>query len=271
MTATVISLVAFKGGVAKTSSTAMIAYNLAKRGYKVIMLDLDPQANLTAISLRTKLSQLGENANTVIDSSLMKAVQDGDLSEAKINIMPNLDLIGSSMDFSLYPDYMIHKYKGMKAQTQYLNTLLEPIIKDYNFCIIDTPPTLSLYLSSALYASDYALCLLKTDPFSLEGLEHLLQYIQNKVINEYGAPRLEPLGVLPVIMQRNSSLDKGILDMIRTKYGDDMILPPVPYLSRLNRFSATGITDTDYFDQRPQKVYTVIVDEILKKVKANEE
>lgn len=56
MTATVISLVAFKGGVAKTSSTAMISYNLAKRNYKVIMVDLDPQANLTAISLRTKLA-----------------------------------------------------------------------------------------------------------------------------------------------------------------------------------------------------------------------
>ena len=60
-------------------------------------------ANLTALCLRTKLAQLGENANTVIDSRLMKAVQDDDLSDAQINIMPNLDLIGSSMDFSLYP------------------------------------------------------------------------------------------------------------------------------------------------------------------------
>ena len=50
MTATVISLVAFKGGVAKTSSSMMIAYNLAKRGYKTLLVDLDPQANLTAIS-----------------------------------------------------------------------------------------------------------------------------------------------------------------------------------------------------------------------------
>lgn len=266
MTATVISLVAFKGGVAKTSSTAMIAYNLAKRNYKVIMVDLDPQANLTAISLRTKLAQLGENANTVIDSSLMKAVQDNDLSEARINIIPNLDLIGSSMDFSLYPEYMLNQSQSMREQVKYFDKLLKPIIKDYDFCIIDTPPTLSLYLSSALYVSDFALCLLKTDPFSIEGLEHLLKYIQDKVINEYGAPRLEPLGVLPVIMQKNSSLDKGILDMVRNKYGDDMVLPEVPYLSRLNRFSATGITDTNYFDRHPQKVYSTIVDEILKRV-----
>lgn len=267
MTATVISLVAFKGGVAKTSSSMMIAYNLAKRGYKTLLIDLDPQANLTAISLRTKLAQLGQDADTSIDSSLMKAVQDDDLSEAKINIMPSLDLIGSSMDFSLYPEFMMNKYKTMKAQVKYLSKLLEPVSKAYAFVIIDTPPALSLYLSSALYASDYALCLMKTDPFSIEGLEHLLQYIQDRVINEYGAPRLEPLGVLPVIVQKNSSLDKGILDMVRQKYGDDMILPTVPYLSRLNRFSATGVTDNNYFDKHPQKVYGDIVDEILKRVK----
>ena len=63
---------------------------------------------------------------------------------------------------------------------------------------------------------------------------------------------------------------KGILDMVRDKYGDDMILPEVPYLSRLNRFSATGITDNNYFDKHPQRVYSTIVNEILKRVEHNE-
>ena len=271
MTATVISLVAFKGGVAKTSSSMMIAFTLAKRGYKTLLVDLDPQANLTAVSLRTKLAQLGQDADTSIDSSLMRAIQDGDLSEAEVNIMPNLNLIGSSMDFSMYPQFMMEKYKSYAKQVQYFDKLLEPVAKDFDYVIIDTPPALSIYMASALYASDFALCLMKTDPFSNEGMNNLLKYIQNEVINNYKAPRLEPLGILAVMMHKKNALDTGILEMTKQQFGSDTLLPVVPYMARLSRYAATGVSDGGYFDKRPHEAYGKITDEILKRVKDNEQ
>ena len=262
--AQIISCVAFKGGVGKTSTTAMIGFELAKRGYKTLMVDTDPQANLTSIALRTRLAQGGNQAK--LKASLMKAVEDHDLTEALVNIMPNLDLVGSLMDFSLYPQLLTKHFDDYTEQVQYLSELLEPVAKDYDFVILDASPGLSVYQASVLYASDWALCMMKTDPYSMQGLTNLLEYIQNTVINEYGAPKLQPLCVLPVMMQRGS-LDKGILEMVTEKYGKDSLLPVIPYLPRINRYSATGITDDEYFDQRPHKLYAKVVDEILERVR----
>ena len=262
--AQIISCVAFKGGVGKTSTTAMIGFELAKRGCKTLMVDTDPQANLTSIALRTRLAQGGNQAK--LKASLMKAVEDHDLAEALVNIMPNLDLVGSLMDFSLYPQLLTKHFDDYTEQVQYLSELLEPVAKDYDFVILDTSPGLSVYQASVLYASDWALCMMKTDPYSMQGLTNLLEYIQNTVINEYGAPKLQPLGVLPVMMQRGS-LDKGILEMVTEKYGKDSLLPVIPYLPRINRYSAIGITDDEYFDQRPHKLYAKVVDEILERVR----
>ena len=261
--AKIISCVAFKGGVGKTSSTAMIGFELAKRGYKTLMVDTDPQANLTSIALRTRLAQ-GDNQGK-LKASLMKAVEDKDLREALVHIMPKLDLIGSSMDFSLYPQLLAQHFKDYSQQVQYLSELLNLVAKDYDFIILDTSPGLSVYQASVLYASDFALCLMKTDPYSMQGLSNLLEYIQSTVIDQYHAPKLQPLGVLPVMMQKGS-LDQGILEMVTKKYGEDSLLPVIPYLPRVNRYSATGITNTEYFDKRPHKLYGKVVDEILERV-----
>lgn len=261
--AKIISCVAFKGGVGKTSSTAMIGFELAKSGYKTLMVDTDPQANLTSIALRTRLAQGGSQGK--LKASLMKAVEDKDLCEALVHIMSKLDLIGSSMDFSLYPQLLAQHFKDYDSQVQYLSELLEPVAKDYDFVILDTSPGLSIFQASVLYASDFSLCLMKTDPYSMQGLDNLLSYIQSTVIDQYRAPRLQPLGVLPVMMQKGS-LDRGILQMVTEKYGEDSLLPVIPYLPRVNRYSATGITDSEYFDKRPHQKYGEVVDEILERV-----
>lgn len=261
--AKIISCVAFKGGVGKTATTAMIGFELAKRGYKTLLVDTDPQANLTSIALRTRLAQGGSQGK--LKASLMKAVEDQDLTGALVHVMPSLDLIGSSMDFSLYPQLLAQHFEDYDKQVQYLSKLLKPIAKSYDFVILDTSPGLSIFQASVLYASDFALCLMKTDPYSMQGLDNLLTYIQSTVINQYHAPRLQPLGVLPVMMQRGS-LDRGILEMVTKKYGADSLLPVVPYMPRVNRYSATGITDNEYFDQRPHKLYGEVVDEILERV-----
>lgn len=97
-----------------TSTTAMVGFELAKRGYKTLLVDTDPQANLTSICLRTRLAQGGGQAE--LQASLMKAVEDKNLREALVNIMPNLDLIGSSMDFSFYPQLLAQHFSDYPKQ-----------------------------------------------------------------------------------------------------------------------------------------------------------
>ena len=90
----------FKGGVGKTTNATQAAYELSKRGKKTLLLDLDPQANATNIMLKTKVNLTDEIFQ--FDSSLMSAIQSKDLTKALVNITKNLDLIGSSADFSLF-------------------------------------------------------------------------------------------------------------------------------------------------------------------------
>ena len=107
----------FKGGVGKS-----------KRGANTLLLDLDPQANATNIMLKTK-ANLTDKIDQ-FDSSLMAAIQNKDLSKALVNITSNLDLIGSSADFSLFPRVMEKQFSKYIDRVKYLNELLSPITKN---------------------------------------------------------------------------------------------------------------------------------------------
>ena len=101
MSATVISFCNKKGGVGKTSTTALVSYNLSKLGYKTLVIDFDPQANITQLFLKTKTR--GQSAVATINKSLMTVLQNEEpLTNAVLSINQNLDLIPS-----LYYDYEV--------------------------------------------------------------------------------------------------------------------------------------------------------------------
>ena len=156
----------FKGGVGKTTNATQVAYELSKRGANTLLLDLDPQANATNIMLKTKVN-LTDKIDQ-FDSSLMAAIQNKDLSKALVNITSNLDLIGSSADFSLFPRVMEKQFSKYIDRVKYLNELLSPITKNYDYVIIDVPPTISLITDAALYASDWCVIVMQTQQQALD-------------------------------------------------------------------------------------------------------
>ena len=94
-----------KGGVGKTTNSVMVAYQLAKQGYKTLVCDLDPQANATQLLRRTYGLQ-HDGADLKIDKTMMVALSEQDIKSAIVNIMDNLDLLPSSEDFKSYPDFL---------------------------------------------------------------------------------------------------------------------------------------------------------------------
>ena len=119
MTATVLSFLNFKGGVGKTSTTALTSYNLAKMGYKVLSIDFDPQANLTSLFLKTKSIQTGDEVIT-INTALMTAINNKvDLNDIAINIMKNLYLVPNAVDFSMYSRYLDKNIKSEREKVYF--------------------------------------------------------------------------------------------------------------------------------------------------------
>ena len=94
----------FKGGVGKTTNSIMTAYELAKKGYSVLVCDLDPQSNSTQLLSRTYYLQNDELLT--IEKTLMVALQEKDLSSAIVKVMDNLFLLPSNKDFVQYPDFL---------------------------------------------------------------------------------------------------------------------------------------------------------------------
>ena len=243
-----------------------MAFTLAQKDYKVLLADLDPQSNSTNILLKTKLN-LDPNTSTQIDSSLMESIRNRDLSKSLISITSNLDLLGSSADFALFPRFEEQQERSYQARVELFSKLLKPLKSNYDYILIDVPPTISLITDCALYASDWVLIVVQTQQQSFDGATSFLSYIQNDVINEFKAPNLDLVGFLAVMLEKKSSVDQTVLHDLKAKFGDDNVLNTiVPHMARLKRFGLTGITTDNYYDQQVFKVYEKVTNEVLERI-----
>ncbi len=268
--AKVITFGNFKGGTGKTTNSAMMAYILSKLGYKTLLADLDPQANATSLYLHTK--QRITNNIVTFDKTLMSAIADEDLSDIIIEIKENLFLLPSFADFTSYPLFLEKKFPNSQFnRVTFLNELMTNIKDDYDFILVDVPPTLSTYTDSALLASDYTIIVLQTQERSLVGAEAYVGYLQ-ELIDNYNAD-FDILGVLPVLLKNNSKVDEATLNTAKDKFGEENLFKNVvKNMERLKRYDIIGIVDPDsdtkydIHDKRVMGLYKRVTQEMLKRL-----
>lgn len=264
----VITFGNFKGGTGKTTNSTMIAYSLAKMGYKVLLSDQDPQANATSLFLRTKSHV--EQRDVEFGRTLMRAIEDEDLNSIVTPIMDNLFLLPSYTDFASYPMYLEKRFKKNVDRVQFFSTLLNKIKDDYDFVFIDVPPTISVTTDSALYASDYVVVVLQTQERSLDGAGIFTGYLQT-LIDNYGA-EFDILGILPVLLKNQAPVDTMILQNAKEMFGEENLFEEVvKNMERLKRFDLTGITEDDMHDKNVLKTYRRISEEFLNRLNRYEE
>lgn len=265
----VISFCNQKGGVGKTSTTGLVAYNLAKLGYKTLVIDLDPQANMTSLMLKTKSQN--DDEIEVIDNTLMNAIKKKEnLQNTVIEITDNLYLIPNAVDFSLYGRYLENNFDTEQEKVEFLSKLIDKDLRGkYDFIFIDVPPTLSLQNDTAYFACDDIIIVLQTQQHSLDGAEDLIEYIQETIIDEFGS-NVVVIGVLPVLSKKGAAVDGVILNKAEEMWGEDVFKNHIRLMERVKRMDLTGITDGahDTWDQRTQKKYKNVAKELIKKIGA---
>ncbi|WP_265460281.1 ParA family protein [Enterococcus sp. HY326] len=269
----------FKGGVGKTTNSVMVAYELAKKGFKVLVCDLDPQANSTQLLIRTY--GLQNNQELVIQKTMMVAIQEKNIKPAIVNIMPNLDLLPSHKDFVDYPDFLeltflpnTPNYK--EERMAFFTKLLQPIENQYDYIIFDVPPTLSIFTGTALYSSDFIVIVLQTQQRSLDGAEAFWEYLQT-LYNEYDAIDFDIAGVLPVLLKNDSGIDNQIIKDASDSFGDDMIFTTIiKHMERLKRYDRKGISEEgytsvyDFHDRKVHELYNQLADEIINRTNSED-
>ena len=279
-----------KGGVGKTTNSVMTAYQLAKLGYKTLVCDLDPQANATQLLRRTYGLQQGTDLQ--IGKTMMVALTEENIKPAIVNIMDNLYLLPSSEDFKNYPDFLEMKFmldkekiesgdsttlqsemsKVKEQRIAYFSQQLAKVRDEYDFIIIDVPPTLSVFTDSAIYATDYVIIVLQTQQRSLDGAETFFEYLQ-QMYNDYANIDFDILGVLAVLMKNNVGLDNQILQDAEADFGKDMLFNQIiRHMERLKRYDRTGIaekglTKYDMHDTRLHYIYNKLTKEIVARLK----
>jgi chromosome partitioning protein len=197
----VISLLNHKGGVGKTTSAINIGAALVEMGKKVLLVDLDPQANLT-------LSLGLPRERVTIYESLR-----GESELLPISVKPNFDVVISSLDLSGAEMELINE-----AGREYiLRELFEPIVGDYDFVLIDCPPSLGLLTLNALTSSHFIIIPLQTEFLALQGLTKIKQVVDKVKVRLN--KQIEILGVMATMYDSRKILNRDVVDTIKKFFG----------------------------------------------------
>lgn len=194
--ARVISIINHKGGVGKTTTTGSLGEALALRGFKVLMLDMDSQGNLSQI--------LGIDSP---EKQIMDALLKGEELPI-VNIAPNLDLSPSDIDLAKAEIELIVSIGGVLR----LKNKLSPLLHLYDYILLDCPPSLNALTSSALIASKSCLITLQPEISAVKGLNSLLDRIYE--IRTNLNPTLEIDGIVFTMVKKNSVHD-GVKEHVR--------------------------------------------------------
>lgn len=254
--ATIISMCNQKGGVGKTTSTINMGACLADYGRKVLLVDLDPQGALSA--------GLGlghdEIEDTIYDVMLDSQVS---IHSAIVHTgVPGLDLVPANIDLSAAEIQMVNEV----GREHTLARALRPVMKDYDFIIIDCQPSLGLLTVNALACSHGVIIPMECEFFSLRGLALLTDTVE-KVAERINFD-LEVIGILVTMFDRRTKHAREVMSRV-VEYFDEKVFDTV--ITRTVRFPETSVAGEPITTWAPSsqaaKQYRDLAAEVIERTK----
>ena len=249
-----------KGGVGKTTIIRYLSYVLSRLGFKVLVVDADPQANTTKTMLLTK-NYYSEDEIFIVEKTMMAGIVEKDLSKLVIPIIENLYCIPSHIDFKNFPKYLTRlygdsieglddNYKEIESKRiSVLRDLIKPIKADYDFVLIDTPPTMSDFTRNAAYASDYMIMAFQTQPDSLDGVTDYINEELTPLMEDFDL-ETEIVGILPNHLSKGSIDTTVVNDAIELFGEENFFNNIIPFTKRVQTTPRTGLNTDTYWDEK---------------------
>lgn len=253
MKQTIISVVNQKGGVGKTTTSLNIATCLAVTKKKTLLIDFDPQSNLSSgLGYRNQEKSI---YNLLIEKD--KNIKDY-IIKTKVD---NLDIIPSNIDLSAFETDIFTQ----KNREFFLKNKLDNISEEYNYIIIDCPPSLGFLTINALSASDKVLIPMQCEFFSLEGISYLLETL-DRIKTNFNS-KLSILGVLFTMYDKRNKITTQIENDVRSCLGDFVFNTIIPRNVKLTESTSFGVPAIIYDQNCSGSIaYINLTKEIIKKL-----
>jgi chromosome partitioning protein len=256
----IVAIANQKGGVGKTTTAVNLGAALAESGKRILLVDLDPQANATSsfglqevedISLYEPL--LGEAS---ITEKILPTRREG------LFIVPaDLDMAGAEVEIARMPNHLTR-----------LAETLKPLHTDqtFDFVFLDCPPSLGILMSNALAAADELLTPIQCEYFALEGLVKIVRLIE-QVLDSGANERLELGGIVMTMFDARTNLSQQVVADVRKHFGERVYETVIPRSVRLSEAPSFGKSILEYASSGPAaRAYRALAREFMKRHRSSD-
>lgn len=253
--ARIISVANQKGGVGKTTTTVNLGSCLAYMGQKVLLVDMDAQGNATS-GMGIRKPDVEQDIYDVLVNEVPIADVILPSSRENLDIVPaTLQLAGAEIELT-----------SMMARESRLKTALSELHANYDFILIDCPPSLGHLTINAFTASDAILIPVQCEYYALEGLSQLLNTV--RLVQKHFNPSLEIEGVLLTMFDARTNLGAEVVEEVRRYFQEKVYDTVIPRNVRLSEAPSHGLSIVDYdIRSKGAEVYQALAKEVLAREK----
>ena len=250
--AKIVALINQKGGVGKTTTAVNLACALTEKGKKVLLCDFDPQGNAT--------SGVGLEPRELATSIYELIIADDPDVRAAIEHTEWVDVLGANVDLAGAEVDLI----SLPRREDRLKDVLDRVRADYDFIIVDCPPSLGILTLDCLCAADSFLVPLQTEYYALEGLSQLMATVRSVQRGLNKKIRIE--GILLTMYDGRTNLAVQVVEEVKKHFGDRVYAAVVPRNVRLSEAPSHGKPITAYDRTcRGAAAYLAVAEEFLEK------
>ena len=249
----IIAVANQKGGVGKTTTSINLAACLAEKGKKVLAVDMDPQGNLT--------SGLGVDKDSVEKSIYELIIGEVDIKEV-INkeVLENLDIIPTSIDLSAGEIELI----GVDDKEYILRNAIDQVKDQYDFVIIDCPPSLSMLTINAMTTADSVIVPIQCEYYALEGLSQLIHTVE--LVKDRLNSKLEIEGVVFTMYDARTNLSLQVVENVKDNLQQNIYKTIIPRNIRLAEAPSYGLPINKYDPKSTgAESYMRLADEVIER------